>query len=33
VRDILRHVVDNPALEQVYPTVQAAVDAIDTTRP
>ncbi|MGZ6869721.1 MAG: SulP family inorganic anion transporter [Frankiaceae bacterium] len=27
VRDILRHVIDNPALARVYPTVQAAVDA------
>jgi anti-anti-sigma factor len=31
VRDVLRHVVDNPALEQVYPTVQAAVDAVRAT--
>ena len=29
VRDVLRHVVDNPALAQVYPTIQAAVDAAD----
>ena len=27
VRDVLTHVVDNPALEHVYPTVAAAVDA------
>jgi sulfate permease, SulP family len=29
VRDVLRHVVDNPAFARVYPTVQAAVDAVD----
>ena len=28
VRDVLRHVVDSPALQHVYPTVQAAVDAV-----
>ena len=28
VRDVLRHVIDNPALEHFYPTVQAAVDAV-----
>ncbi len=29
VRDVLSHVVDNPALQRVYPTVRAAVDAAD----
>jgi SulP family sulfate permease len=35
VRDVLRHVVDSPALERVYPTVTAAVDAVTggPTRP
>jgi sulfate permease, SulP family len=33
VRDVLRHVVDHPALQQVYPTVQAALDAVDKTQP
>ncbi|MFZ0043666.1 MAG: SulP family inorganic anion transporter [Solirubrobacteraceae bacterium] len=32
VRDMLRHVVDDPALDEVYPTVQAAVDAAEDTR-
>ncbi len=27
VRDVMRHVIDNPALEHAYPTTQAAVDA------
>ena len=31
VRDVLRHVVDNPALQHVYPTVQAAVDTVNQT--
>jgi len=31
VRDVLRNVVDNPALDQVYATVQAAVDAVRAT--
>jgi sulfate permease, SulP family len=32
VRDILRHVVDDhPTLDRVYPTVQAAVDAANST--
>ncbi len=30
VRDVLRHVVDNPSLQRMYPTVQAAVDAVGT---
>jgi sulfate permease, SulP family len=29
VRDVLHHVVDDPALERFYPTVQTAVDAIE----
>lgn len=29
VRDVMRHVVDNPALEHVYPTTQAGVRAGD----
>jgi SulP family sulfate permease len=29
VRDVLSHVVDNPALQRVYPTVRAAVDAAE----
>ena len=33
VRDVLRHVVDSPALEHFYPTVQAAVDAMGDSRP
>lgn len=32
VRDVLRHVIDDPTLEQFYPTVQAAVDATDQTK-
>jgi hypothetical protein len=27
VREVMRHVVDSPALTHVYPTVEAAVDA------
>jgi hypothetical protein len=33
VPDVLTHVVDNPALEHVYPTVAAAVDATGGGRP
>ena len=29
VRDIMSHVIDNPAVKQFYPTVQAAVEAAD----
>jgi hypothetical protein len=33
VRDVMRHVADDPALTHVYPTVQAAVDAASSGRP
>ncbi len=32
VRDVMRHVVDAPALTSVYPTVQAAIDAAQRAR-
>ncbi len=32
VRDVMRHVVDTPALTTVYPTVQAAIDAAQRAR-
>jgi sulfate permease, SulP family len=32
VRDVLRHVADNPALADVYPSTQAAVDAAQRTK-
>ena len=32
VRDVLRHVIDDPALDDSYPTVEAAVSAADRTQ-